>query len=352
MRFLKACRREPVDVTPVWIMRQAGRYLPEYREMRSRHTLLEICRSPELACEVAMQPLRRFDLDAAIVFSDLLIPLLAIDVDFDIVEKRGPIIARPIRSDAQVRALGPPDLRRVDFVFDTIRRMRGQLDGMRRFIPILGFAGAPFTTASYLIEGGPSRDFGQTKRLMYREPEVWRELLSKLSDLAFACLEAQVAAGAQAVQIFDSWIGCLGPADYRRYALEPTRRLFEAVARLGVPAIHFGVNTATLLELMAEAGGDVIGADWRVPLGAARRRLPGRAIQGNLDPMALMAPAPVLDEMIDDVLREAGASPGHIFNLGHGILPDTPIESVARLVGRVHEKTGDPRVDSPGRLDV
>ena len=336
-RLVKACRREPVDRTPVWIMRQAGRYLPEYREIRLKHSLLEICRTPELACEVALQPLRRFDLDAAILFSDLLIPVFALGIPFDIVEGRGPVLSSPVRDRDAVRRLKPPgDLKTLDFVPETIRLISAALDSR---VPVIGFAGAPFTIASYLIEGGPSRDFKRTKIFMYEDPEGWADLLERLSDLIIGYLEIQVRAGAAAVQIFDSWVGCLGPEDYRRFVLAPTRRVFEGAARLGVPVIHFATLTATLMDLIAQAGGDVLSVDWRIPLGSLRARFPGRAFQGNLDPLALFAPREVLGRMIDEVLNEAGPMPGHIFNLGHGILPETPPENVAFLIDEVHRRT-------------
>src|SRR5262245_15179993 len=247
-RFLRACRLAPVDRTPVWIMRQAGRYLPEYGEIRKQHSLLGICRSPELACEVALQPLRRFDLDAAILFSDLLVPVAAIGVRFDIVERRGPVLYRPIRTPDAINALPvAADLREIEYVFETIRQIRGALAGpefRERHLPVIGFAGAPFTMASYLIEGGPSHEFRETKSLMYREPGAFADLLSRLADLVIGYMEAQVAAGAAAIQIFDSWVGALSASEYRRFVLPPTRRMFTAAARLGIPMIHFGTITS------------------------------------------------------------------------------------------------------------
>jgi len=324
-------------------MRQAGRYLPEYREIRKQHTLLGICRTPGLACEVALQPLRRFDLDAAILFSDLLIPVAALGVGFDIVEKRGPVLDRPIRTADEINAMPDrADLGRVDYVFETIRLIRGALSGpefIERQLPVIGFSGAPFTMASYLIEGGPSREFRETKTLMYRDPVAFDSLLSRLAELIIAYVEGQVAAGAAVIQIFDSWAGALSAAEYRRFVLPPTRRVFAAATRLGVPTIHFGTVTGHLLDEMSETGGDLLSVDWRIALAEVRRRHPDRGVQGNLDPMALMAPPQVLEMMIDDVLADAGRAPGHIFNLGHGILTETPIESVALMVRLVHEKT-------------
>lgn len=348
-RFLRACRLAPVDRTPVWIMRQAGRYLPEYRELRRQHTLLGICRTPDLACEVALQPLRRFDLDAAIVFSDLLVPVAALGIGFDIVEKRGPVLDRPIRSRESISALpGAIDLGKIEYVFETIRLIRAALSGpefAERGLPVIGFAGAPFTMASYLIEGGPSREFRETKSLMYREPDAFSDLLNRLSDLIIACIEAQASAGVSVVQIFDSWAGALAASEYRKFVLPPTRRVFAAAQRLGIPMIHFGTVTGHLLDPMAEAGGDILSVDWRIPLSEVRRRHPGRGIQGNLDPMALMAPSDVLERMIDEVLADAGPEPGHVFNLGHGILTETPVENVSLMVRLVHEKTR--RSDQP-----
>ena len=338
-RFEKACAREPVDCTPVWIMRQAGRYLPEYRALRADHSLLDLCRSPELACEVAMQPLRRFDLDAAILFSDLLIPVFALGIDFDIVEKRGPVLARPLRTRADIDALPQPDLRAVGYVFETIRRMRESLAAMGRDVPVLGFTGAPFTVASYLIEGEPTRAFQHTRLLMHREPGTFAALLERLADLAIAYAGEQVRAGVRAVQIFDSWVGCLAPRDYRRHVLAPTRRVFEALRRMGTTSIHFATLGESLLDPMAEAGGDVLSVDWRIPLATVRSKHPDRAVQGNLDPIALTAPLEVLDRMVRDVLDDAGPAPGHVFNLGHGIQPDASIDNVLRLVDSVHELT-------------
>jgi len=342
-RFLKAVSRQPVDRTPIWIMRQAGRYLPEYREMRRSHSMLTMCRTPELACEVTLQPLRRFDLDAAILFSDLLIPLFALGVDFDIVEKRGPVLARAVRDADAIRALpAAADLRRVDYVFEAVRQIRAALPSTGRDVPLLGFAGAPFTIASYMIEGGPSRDFRETKLLMYRDPAAFELLMQRLADLVIGYLGAQARAGVAAVQLFDSWVGCLGPEDYRRHVFGPTRRVFEETRALGIPTIHFGTMNGTLIDLMAEAGGDVLGADWRLPLDQVRSRFPDRAVQGNLDPAALYAPQEVLARKIDAVLEAAGPEPGHIFNLGHGITPDVPVENVAFLVDTVHARTRRP----------
>jgi uroporphyrinogen decarboxylase len=333
---MRACRRQPVDRPPVWIMRQAGRYLPEYRELRARHSLLTICQSPELACEVAMQPMRRFDLDAAILFSDLLVPVTALGVEFDIVENRGPVVARPVRDASSVAALAlPPTLDRIGYVFETIRLMRAAL---KERVPVLGFAGAPFTMASYLVEGGATRDFRQTRLLMHSQPAVFTDLLERLADLGVAYVEEQARAGVSALQLFDSWVGCLSPAEYSRHVMPATRRVLEAARQSGLITIHFGTNCVGLLPLMADAGGDVLGVDWRVMLSDVRKVWPDRAVQGNLDPAALLAPPETLARMIDEVLDDAGPEPGHIFNLGHGILPETPVESVTLLIERISSR--------------
>jgi len=339
-RFLRACRSESVDRTPIWIMRQAGRYLPEYRALRERHSMLHLCRTPELACEVTMQPLRRFPLDAAILFSDLLIPIPALGCGFDIVEHRGPVLDRSVRSREDIDALkDPEDLRSLEFAFEAVRLVKAALAKEAPGTPLIGFTGAPFTVASYMIEGGPSRRFAETRKFMHRDPVGWDMLMGRLAALLSEYLVRQIDAGADAVQLFDSWVGVLSPGEYRRHVLEPTRRVIAAASARRVPVIHFGTMNGTLIEAMADAGGDVIGADWRMPLDTARRRCPGRAVQGNLDPIALFAPQEVLSRMIDDVIDQAGGLPGHIFNLGHGILPETPIENVRFLVEAVHDRT-------------
>ena len=334
-RFLRACRREPVDVTPVWFMRQAGRYMPEYRALRSQHTLLEICRQPELAAQVTLQPVDRIDLDAAILFSDLLLPLEPMGIPFDFVKGEGPAIEKPIRSAADVERLCQFEPREaLRHVLTTIRLLRRALEDR---VPLIGFAGAPFTLASYAIEGGPSSNYAKTKALMYDEPKVWHALCGKFASVVADYLRAQVEAGVQALQVFDSWIGVLNPNDYREFAMPHTRQILDAVRSTGVPVIHFGTSTATLLETMAEAGGDVIGADWRIPLDEAWDKIGhDRAIQGNLDPTLLLGPIDRMLEGADDVLRRAGGRSGHIFNLGHGILPGTPVENVQTLARFVH----------------
>lgn len=322
----------------MWFMRQAGRMLPEYRAIRERWTLLEICRQPELAAEVTLQPLKRMPLDAAVLFSDIMIPLAAVGVTLDIVEKVGPVIASPIRDAAGVTALRPlmPDAD-VPATLEAIRLVRRELAPSRA---VLGFAGAPFTLASYLIEGRPSRDFARTKAFMFGESPLWHELMRRLSTIVIDYLRAQVAAGADAVQLFDSWVGALGPADYAEYVRPYTRRIFAALADAGVPTIHFGVGTGSLLELMRDDGASVIGLDWRTPLDEAWARVGhDRGVQGNLDPAALLAPPAVLAAKALDVLRRAGGRPGHIFNLGHGILPETSPSQAERLVDFVRAQS-------------
>ncbi|HEX3300874.1 MAG TPA: uroporphyrinogen decarboxylase [Actinomycetota bacterium] len=337
-RFLRALRREPVDRTPVWFMRQAGRYLPEYRELRGDRDILESIRRPEEAVEITLQPLRRMPVDAAIVFSDIVVPLVAVGVPIRIVQGRGPVLDDPIRDAtgvARLRALEPGADE--PFVLDTVRLLAKELD-----VPLIGFAGAPFTLASYLIEGGPSRDHARTKALLWSEAALWNDLLDRLVTTVVAHVGAQVEAGASAIQIFDSWVGALAPATYETAVAPHMRRLFAAIGELGVPVIHFGVGTGELLAAMAAAGGDAIGIDARVPLDAGWARVGGasqRAVQGNLDPSALLAPWEVVEREALDVLARAGARDGHVFNLGHGVLPDTPVGTLQRLVDLVHERT-------------
>lgn len=336
-RFLKACRREPVDTTPVWFMRQAGRYMAEYRAIRARHTLLEICRQPEIATEVTLQPVDKIEVDAAILFSDLLLPLAPMGIPFDFVKGEGPVIERPVRSEADIERLRQFEPREdLRHVLDTIRLVRRELEGR---VPLIGFAGAPFTLASYAIEGGPSSNYAKTKALMYGEPDAWRRLCEMFARVVADFLTAQIEAGVQVVQVFDSWVGALGPDDYREFALPYTQTIVRAVASHGVPTILFGTGTATLLETMVEAGSDVVGADWRIPLDEAWRHIGhDRAIQGNLDPTLLLGPIDRILEGADDVLRRAEGRPGHIFNLGHGILPETPVEHVQALAHYVHSQ--------------
>jgi len=336
-RFLKACRREPVDCTPVWFMRQAGRYLAEYRALREKHTLLELVRTPELAVEVTLQPIRAFPVDAAIHFSDLLVPLAPLGLPFDFHAGEGPVIEKPIASAADIAALRRFEPREeLGMALETIRLLRRELR-----VPLIGFAGAPFTLASYAIEGGHSRHFAKTKALMYGDPGTWHRLAGLLADVVADYLRAQVEAGAQAVQLFDSWIGALDEPDYRELVLPHVRRIFDALADLEVPKIHFGTGTFHLLAAQREAGGTVIGLDWRTPLDEGWKRAGvGVAVQGNLDPTLLFAPRERLLARVDDVLRRAGGRPGHVFNLGHGILPGTPTEAVRAVVEHVHAATG------------
>jgi uroporphyrinogen decarboxylase len=336
-RFLRACRCESVDRTPVWFMRQAGRYMAEYRALREKHTLLELCRTPELAVTVTLQPIRAFGFDAAILFSDLLIPLAPMGIPFDFQAGEGPVIEAPVRSAGDVAALRRFEPREeLGMVLEAIRLLRRELQ-----VPLIGFAGAPFTLASYAIEGGHSSHFARTKGLMYGEPETWHRLAALLADIVADYLRAQVEAGAQAVQLFDSWIGALDETDYREFALPHVRRIFDAIADLDVPKIHFGTGTGHLLAVQREAGGTVIGVDWRTPLDEGWERAgEGVAVQGNLDPTLLFAPRERLLARVDDVLRRAGGRPGHVFNLGHGILPGTPVEAVRAVVDHVHETTG------------
>ncbi len=335
-RFLRACRREPVDCTPVWFMRQAGRYMPEYRAIRAKHPLLEICRQPELAAEVTLQPVRAFDVDAAILFADILLPLIPMGIDLEFARGEGPIIHNPIRTASDVAALRSIEpCVELAHVFEAVRLVRRELDG---HLPLIGFAGAPFTLASYIVEGGASRNFVKTKQLMYSEPTTWHDLMRKLSRVIAAYLVAQIEAGAQAVQLFDSWAGALSPEDYGEYVLPYSQFILDAIKRVGVPAIHFGTDTAALLPLMRKAGGDVIGLDWRVPLdwGWHAIGLDG-AVQGNLDPVVLLAPRDEIERRVRAILDQAANRSGHIFNLGHGILQETPVENVKAVVEMVHE---------------
>jgi uroporphyrinogen decarboxylase len=334
-RFLRACRREPTDCTPVWIMRQAGRYLPEYRALRANHGFLELCKTPELAAQVTLMPIERFPVDAAILFADILLILEPMGVGLEFAKGDGPVIHRPVRSRADVDGLARvPATEALGYVLDTVRLVRERLAGR---VPLIGFAGAPFTLASYVIEGGGSRQYRHTKTLMYAEPDAWHRLMERLSEAVVDYARAQVAAGAQAVQLFDSWVGCLGPDDYRTYVQPHMRETFRALADTGVPVIHFGTGTAALLELMREAGGDVIGIDWHVDLADAWKRVGyDVAVQGNLDPLVLFAPPDEIRRRVARVLEAAAGRPGHIFNLGHGVLPETPEAHVAALIDAVH----------------
>ncbi|MGH3498084.1 MAG: uroporphyrinogen decarboxylase [Nocardioidaceae bacterium] len=331
--FIRACRGLPVPHVPVWFMRQAGRSLPEYRALREGVPMLEACTRPEMVVEITLQPVRRYAVDAAILFSDIVVPLRAVGVDVDIVPGTGPVVAEPFRSAADVarlRALTPDD---VPYVAESVRALVGELGAT----PLIGFAGAPFTLASYLVEGGPSRDHARTKALMHGDPGVWHALLGALAQIAAGYLRVQVAAGASAVQLFDSWAGVLSLADYARFVAPHSAAVLSAVEDLGVPRVHFGVGTGELLGAMGDAGADVVGVDWRVPLDEATRRIgPGKAVQGNLDPALLFAPPPLVAAEATHVLDEGRRAPGHVFNLGHGVLPDTDPDALARLVDHVH----------------
>ena len=338
-RFLRACRREPTDRTPVWFMRQAGRYMAEYRALREKHSLLTLCRTPELAVQVTLQPVHALGVDAAILFSDLLLPLAPLGIPFDFATGEGPVIEKPVRSAADVEALRRFEPREaLGMVLEAIRLLRSELK-----VPLIGFAGAPFTLASYAIEGGHSNHYALTKSLMYREPQTWHRLLGLLSEVVRDYLVAQVEAGVQAVQVFDSWVGALSATDYREFVLPHVRTIFEGLNETKVPTIHFGTGTFHLLPLLREAGGHVIGLDWRTPLDEGWARLgDGVAVQGNLDPTLLFAPRERLLARVDDVLRQAQGRPGHVFNLGHGILPGTNVDNVKAVVEHVHARTRTP----------
>jgi len=332
--FLRACRGEDVPYTPVWFMRQAGRALPEYHRVREGVPMLECCTRPEMVTEITLQPVRRYGVDAAILYSDIVVPLRAVGVDVEIKPGVGPVMGQPVRSAADVERLRPLEPDDVPYITESVRSLVSEL-GPR---PLIGFAGAPFTLASYLIEGRPSKNYENTKALMYGEPGLWHALMDKLADISTGFLSAQVAAGASAVQVFDSWAGALSAADYRELVMPHTAKIFSALAASGVPRIHFGVGTGELLALLGEAGADVVGVDWRVPLDEAARRIgPGKAVQGNLDPAMLGAPWEVIEARARDILRRgAGAGSGHVFNLGHGVLPTTNPDVLARLVDLVH----------------
>jgi uroporphyrinogen decarboxylase len=331
MRLLKAIRKEPVDCTPVWFMRQAGRYMPEYRALRLKHTILEICRTAELAAEVTLQPIRKFPgLDAAIIFSDILLLTEPMGIRVEFVKNEGPAIQNPIASAADVAALCPVEPERdLPSVLQAIRLVKRELK-----VPLIGFAGAPFTLASYLVEGGPSKDYAKTRALM--TTPVWPKLMEKLAAAVATHLRAQEAAGADLVQLFDSWVGNLSLDEYRQHVMPYSAQIFRSIRG---PAIHFGTMTSHLLELIRDAGGDCIGVDYRIPLDEAWQRLGNVAVQGNLDPTLLVGPPDTLLTHVDEVLRRAGNRPGHIFNLGHGILPETPMEHVAAVIDHVHSRT-------------
>ena len=332
-RFLDAARRKPVDVTPVWLMRQAGRSLPEYRHLRERWTLAEIVAQPELCAEVTLQPVRRLGVDAAVMFADIMLPLRGMGVDFELVENVGPVIAHPIGSAADVERLRvPAGEEAAPQVITAVRHVVAESP-----VPVICFAGAPFTLASYLVEGRPSRDYAKVKAFMYAQPLAFEQLLEKLASTMSAYLRAQVAAGAQAVQLFDSWVGALALEDYEARVAPYTRAIFDALAPAGVPRIHFGTDTAALLESITQTGPDIVGLDWRVPLDQGWSRIGfDRGVQGNLDPAVLLGPPEGVEARVRDVLRRAAGRSGHIFNLGHGVLPDTSVDNLQLLVETVH----------------
>jgi uroporphyrinogen decarboxylase len=329
--LVRAARREPVERTPVWFMRQAGRSLPEYRALRDRHTFWEVASTPDLCAEVTLQPVRRHGVDAAVMFADIMTPVVAMGLEVELVEGVGPVVEHPVRTADDVQRLAVPDADAFASLLDAIRIVRGELGAEQA---VVGFCGGPFTVAGYLVEGRPSREFATVKALMYDEPAIWRALLDKLADTFSAYLAAQVEAGADVVQLFDSWVGVLSPADYDEFVAPWSARILAAV---GAPTIHFGTGTSTLLPAMAHAGGDVIGLDWRIPLDDGWRLVPGRAVQGNLDPAVLLGPWERVDAAARDVLARADGRPGHIFNLGHGVLPQTDPDRISRLTQLVRE---------------
>ncbi len=333
--FLLACRKQPTPYTPIWLMRQAGRYMKEYRALRKKYSFLEMCKNPEMAAQVTLQPIDKFKLDAAIIFSDILIPLEPMGVEFEFAKGEGPVFHRPVREMKDVERLKiiEPE-EEIPFLMEAIRIVRRELEGK---IPLIGFSGAPFTLASYMIEGGHSRNYTLTKGLMYQNRPAWNLLMEKVSEVLIRYLNAQVRAGVQALQVFDSWVGCLTPGDYEEYALPYSKRVMDGVNK-SVPLIHFATSSSTLLERMKQAGGNVIGVDWRVDLGEAWARIGyDVGIQGNLDPVVLFGPVDLIKKEVKRILDQAEGRPGHIFNLGHGILPNTPVDHVAALVDMVHE---------------
>ncbi|GGA73045.1 uroporphyrinogen decarboxylase [Edaphobacter acidisoli] len=340
-RFVRACLRQPVDRTPVWLLRQAGRYMPEYMAVRKHHSLLDICRTPEIAAEVTITAAERLGVDAAIIFADLLLPFTPMGLEFEFLAGEGPVVHRPVRTAEQVRALRTDRVDELSYVAQAIEKVARHFSAPRvdgDQLGIIGFCGAPFTLASYMIEGGSSRNYVETKKMMYGDGAAWPLLMEKLVTVLVGYAAQQVEAGADVIQIFDSWVGALCVADYRRYVLPATAELVQRVQGLGVPVIYFGVDTASLLPSMAETRADVIGLDWRVPLDEGWKAVGrGCAVQGNLDPITLFAPDDVLRERVREVMTAAAGQPGHIFNLGHGIVPDTPVESVIKVVEWVKE---------------
>lgn len=334
-RFLKACRRETTDCTPVWMMRQAGRYLPEYREIRAKHTFLEMCKTPAIAAEVTVQPVRRFEIDAAIIFADILLPLEPMGIGLEFAKGEGPVIHNPVRTMADVQKLKPIDAAaQIEYLMKAIKLVLKELDGK---VPLIGFSGAPFTLASYIIEGGGSRNYEHVKAMMFTEPKAWHQLMEHLTGVIINYLNAQIDAGVQAVQLFDSWVGALGPSDYREFVLPHQKNVIAGIKKT-VPLIHFAHGAAHLLEMVAEAGGDVIGLDWRCDLEAAWKRVGhGKAVQGNLDPVSLFGSKDFIRKRTKEILDQAGGRNGHIMNLGHGILQQTPLENAAEFINATHE---------------
>lgn len=334
-RFLNACKRKDVDCTPVWMMRQAGRYLEEYREIRKKHSFLEMCKTPELVVEVTLQPVRRFEIDAAIIFADILLPLEHMGIDFEFTKGEGPHIKNPIRTIEDIKNLRPiSPFEQMPYLFEAIKNVLSELNGQ---VPLIGFSGAPFTLASYVIEGGGSRNYENTKALMYSEPKAWHLLMEKLTDMVIVYLNAQIKAGVQAIQVFDSWVGCLSPLDYCEFVLPHQQRLFEHLDK-SVPHIHFAFGASHLIEFVNKAGGDIIGIDWRINLDEAWQKIGyDKGIQGNLDPVALHGSKDYIKARVIDILNRANKRNGHIFNLGHGILPNAPVDNVKYMIDLVHE---------------
>ncbi len=371
-QFLKACRKEKTDYTPVWLMRQAGRYMAEYRKIRSKVDFLTMCKTPDLAAEVTLQPINRIGVDAAIIFADILLPLEPMGIKLEFAKNGGPVVHNPVRTSKDVEGLRSINTdEELPFLPEAIRIVKKELNGK---VPLIGFSGAPFTLASYIIEGGHSRNYLEVKKIMYNEPDMWHELMDKISDVIINYLLAQVKAGADAIQLFDSWVGCLSTEDYRQYVLRHSKKVIENIKRQvaaakwsyrsgektknsfqknkflqsnsikkvdNVPVIHFGTNTTTLLQSMTEAGGDVIGLDWRINLDEGWEKIGfDKAVQGNLDPVVLLSNPAEIEKRVKDILKRAGGRSGHIFNLGHGILPETPVDNVIALVDMVHNLSG------------
>ncbi|HUS08637.1 MAG TPA: uroporphyrinogen decarboxylase [Bryobacteraceae bacterium] len=334
-RFLDACRRRPTDVRPVWFMRQAGRYMKQYRDIRSKHGILEICKRPDLAAAVTLQPVEVLDVDAAIIFADLLLPVEPMGLKLEFLSGEGPRIDNPVRNSSDVDSLSISNTDDLGYVGEAIQQVVKALAGR---VPVIGFVGAPFTLASYMIEGGPSKTFLQTKQMMYRDETLWRRLMGKLVDVLGSFALLQVAAGAKVIQVFDSWVGALGPDDYVRFVAPYSRALIERIRASGVPVIHFGTGAAGFFRELHAAGGDVMGVDWRINIDQAWADISYRsAVQGNMDPAALFSPLPDLKARVHELLKRTGARPGHIFNLGHGILPETPVDNVKAVVQMVRE---------------